>query len=368
MRSKVSLEPMTDPGSSSKRGAGTNPAVTVLLLAVGLVLGLALLWIGRVIFLLLFAAIVAAILVSAGVDWLRAKLKLGRGMAFALILLVALGAAFLIIWVSGPNIVEQVVVLKSALPRAADQLVGRVQGYGWGQWMLEQWSDYSQLSSNVSYALTRIGGIVLSTASLVMGLVIVAFLCVYLALEPEVYLSGIRRATPRRYRATVDACAASVVRSLRWWLLARMFAMAAVGIFVSLGLWILGVPLAGTLGIIAAILTFIPNVGPILSVVPAALLAVAISPLKGLLTVLLFLLVHGLEGNVITPLLERKIVRLPPALTLTAQLLLASIAGPLGLALAAPLMATMLGISKVLLPDDSHSEDPLPLEGPSTAQ
>ena len=64
---------------------------------------------------------------------------------------------------------------------------------------------------------------------------------------------------------------------------------------------------------IAALLTFIPNIGPILSVAPAALLAVAISPVKGLLTVMLFLLVHFLEGNIITPMLERKIVRLPPA-------------------------------------------------------
>ena len=117
-------------------------------------------------------------------------------------------------------------------------------------------------------------------------------------------------------------------------------------------------PLAGTLGIIAALMTFIPNVGPILSVVPAALLAFAISPVKGLLTVLLFILVHFLEGNILTPLLERQIVRLPPALTLTAQLLLAVIAGPLGLALAAPLTAATLGIFQVLLPADSISSDP----------
>jgi AI-2E family transporter len=74
-------------------------------------------------------------------------------------------------------------------------------------------------------------------------------------------------------------------------------------------------------------MTFIPNLGPILSVFPAALLAIAISPGKGLLTVLLFALVHFLEGNIITPLLRRPIVRLPPALTLTVQLLLAVIEG-----------------------------------------
>jgi predicted PurR-regulated permease PerM len=110
------------------------------------------------------------------------------------------------------------------------------------------------------------------------------------------------------------------------------------------------VPLAGTLGVIAALLTFIPNIGPILSVVPAALLALAISPTKGLLTVLLFLLVHFLEGNVITPLLERRIVRLPPGLTMSAQLLLAVVAGPLGVALAAPVTAAALGVFEVLLP------------------
>jgi predicted PurR-regulated permease PerM len=127
---------------------------------------------------------------------------------------------------------------------------------------------------------------------------------------------------------------------------------------------VLGVPLAGTLGIIAALMTFIPNVGPLLSVVPAALLALAISPGKGLLTVLLFALVHFLEGNIITPLLQRKIVRLPPALTLTAQLLLAVVAGPLGVALAAPLTAAALGIFQVLLPADNISSSSVVPDGP----
>lgn len=135
--------------------------------------------------------------------------------------------------------------------------------------------------------------------------------------------------------------------------------MVAVGTLVTVGLLVLGVPVAGTLGIIAALMTFIPNIGPLLSVVPAVLLALAISPGKGLLTVLLFALVHFLEGNIITPLLQRKIVRLPPALTLTAQLLLAVIAGPLGVALAAPLTAAALGIFQVLLPGENISSSPV---------
>ena len=364
MAGEVWSDRMSEPRATSASAASSNPAVFVLLLAVGIVLALMLAWLGRVILLLVFAAIVVAVLLTAIVDWIKAKLKLRRGLAFALILLTASTLAFLTLWISGPAIIEQFSRLQTDLPRAGYQFVEQVKGYGGGRWLLAQWSGYSQLSDSFSYALTRIGGIVLSTASLLAGVVIVAFLGLYLAAEPEVYFSGIRRATPKRYRATLDACAASAVRILRWWLLSQMLSMAAVGIIVTLGLWILGVPLAGTLGIIAALMTFIPNVGPILSVVPAALLAFAISPVKGLLTVALFLLVHFLEGNILTPLLERQIVRLPPALTLTAQLLLAVIAGPLGLALAAPLTAATLGIFQVLLPADSIPSAPVLLTQP----
>jgi predicted PurR-regulated permease PerM len=327
--------------------------VILLVVALGLVAALMLAWLGRVILMLLFAAIVVAVLMTTIVDWLVKRFKLRRGLAFALILIVAVCVSGLALWLNGSNLIDQFANLQTDLPQAAHQFIARMNEYAWGRWLLAQWSDYSQLSSSVSSALTRIGGMVLSTATVLAGLVLIGFLGLYLAAEPEVYFSYLQRATPTRYRPALDACAARAVRSLRWWVFSQMLSMTAVGIIVTLGLWILGVPLPGTLGVIAALLTFIPNVGPILSVVPAVLLAVAISPMKGLLTVLLFLSVHFLEGNVITPLLARKIVRLPPALTMCAQLLLAIIAGPLGLALAAPLTAAALGIYEVLLPPES---------------
>lgn len=287
---------------------------------------------------------------TAVVDWLGTSFKVSRRVSLLLLLCVAGGIVSLTIWLSGPSIVTQCVDLQNDLPQAAHQLVGRMSGYGWGRWLMEQWSDYPQLSSSVSSALMRIGGIVLSTATVFSGLALVGFLGLYMAAEPELYFAYVQRVTPPTFRTRLAACATAVVQNLRWWVLSQMLSMAAVGTIVTIGLWMLGVPLAGTLGVIAALLTFIPNIGPILSVVPAVLLAVAISPMKGLFTVLLFLAVHFLEGNVITPLLERRIVRLPPALTLTAQLLLAVIAGPLGLALAAPLAAAALGIFDALVP------------------
>jgi predicted PurR-regulated permease PerM len=332
-------------------------AVSVLLLAAGIVLALTLAWMGRVILLLLFAAIVLACLLSAIIDGVMKKLKLGRNTAFALIMLAGTTLVVLALWLSGPSIIDQFQSLQTDLPQAVQQLVDRAREHNWGRWVLSQWSGYSQLSSSIGYAVTRIGDFVLSAASLVTGLVIIVFLGVYLAAEPEVYYSGFRRMVPQGNRATLDACAFRAVHMIRSWLFAQMLSMVAIGVLVSIGLWLLGVPLAGTLGIIAALLTFIPNLGAILSVVPAALLALAISPVKGLLVILLFMAVHFVEGNIITPLLQRKIVRLPPALTLIAQLLLAVIAGPLGFALAAPLTAAALGIFQVLLPPEPSAVD-----------
>lgn len=334
--------------------------------AISLLAALFFIWIGRVILLLVFAAIVIAVVMTAIVDWLKLKWKLSNRVAFTLILSVATIVVALAIWLTGPSIISQFADLQSDLPQAFHQILARVSDHAWGRWLLAQWSGYSQLSGSISSALTRIGGIVISTASVLAGIVLVAFIGLYLAAEPKLYFSGIQRVTPKRYRATLNACAEAAVTNLRWWVLSQTLSMAAVGSIVALGLWLLGVPLPGTLGVIAAVLTFIPNVGPILSVVPAVLLAVAISPAKGLLTILLFLLVHFLEGNIITPFLEWRIVRLPPALIMSAQLLLATMGGPLGLALAAPLTAAALGVFAVLYPDEDPRQSPKPAPSPDS--
>jgi len=336
-----------------------------LFTAIGLLAALFLLWIGRVILLLVFAAIVVAVVITAIVDWLKVKWNLSSRVAFTVILSSATILITLVIWLTGPSIINQFADLQSDLPQAFHQLIARLNDVSWGRWLLAEWTGYSQLSGTINSALTRIGGMVVTTASALVGVVLIGFIGLYLAAEPKLYFSGVQRATPKRYLPTLNACAEAAVTNLRWWVLSQALSMVAVGTIVALGLWLLGVPLPGTLGVIAAVLTFIPNVGPILSVVPAVLLAVAISPAKGLLTILLFLLVHFLEGNIITPFLEWRIVRLPPALTMSTQLLLAVIAGPLGLALAAPLTAAALGVFAILFPGQDPAAAPSPTPTPS---
>jgi predicted PurR-regulated permease PerM len=316
--------------------------------AVGLSFGLV--WIGRVIFLLLFASIVGTVFLTSIADWLHTRLKIKRGAALALFIVVAFGVAALLGWSQGDNVARQFAEMEVQLPTAAHQLLAQVQSHQWGQWLLRQTPGSEQVSNGFSFAITRIGGIVVSSATILAALLIVFVLSVYFSSEPETYYNGLRRIVPEEHREKMDACAASVAQILRSWVVAKLISMSMVGILIAIGLSIVGVPLAGSLGVIAAVMTFIPNVGPLISVIPAALLALAKNPATGLLAILVFAIVFTLEGYVVTPLLERNIVRLPPALTLTMQLLLAAVAGPVGVALAAPLAAAILGILSVLLP------------------
>jgi predicted PurR-regulated permease PerM len=144
--------------------------------------------------------------------------------------------------------------------------------------------------------------------------------------------------------------------TLWWWLLAQMATMATVGILIGIGLTFLGVPLSGTLGLIAALLSFIPSLGPFISVIPAVMLGLTISPVMGLWVCLLYLGVQTLEANVITPLIQQRAISLPPAFVLGSELLMGLLLGGAGLAFATPLSAVVLVLVNMLYIQDVLGE------------
>jgi predicted PurR-regulated permease PerM len=163
-------------GSSSTNGIASRSAVRLVLLTVGIIVLLLVAWLGRVIVMLLLASGVFAVLLSAVVDWLTMKLKIRRGLAFALLLAAGFVVVFLTLWIRGPSIIEQFADLQTDLLQAAHKFLERLNGYREGRWLLAQWSDYTQTSGNINSALSRIGGFVLSTASVIGGLGLVLFL------------------------------------------------------------------------------------------------------------------------------------------------------------------------------------------------
>jgi len=146
-------------------------------------------------------------------------------------------------------------------------------------------------------------------------------------------------------RPTVDHVLDKLRDVLRGWLLAQLGSMAVIGVLTALGLWALGIPLVVALGLLAALLTFIPNLGPIMSAIPAVVLALAADPITAVWVALLYIGVQLVEGNVTTPLIQQQTIDLPPALTIVMQFLLGVLFGLMGLALAVPV--TAVGITLV---------------------
>ncbi|NOT46231.1 MAG: AI-2E family transporter, partial [Acidobacteria bacterium] len=157
---------------------------------------------------------------------------------------------------------------------------------------------------------------------------------------------------PLRRRTRVREILFAISDTLRWWLIGKVGSMIFIGLLTWIGLSILGVPLALTLGLIAGLLSFIPNFGPIISALPALLLAFIESPTTALYVLILYVGVQLIESNVVTPFIERKTVEIPPALTIVFQLALAVLVGGLGLVLATPLLAVLLVVIQMVYVED----------------
>ena len=128
--------------------------------------------------------------------------------------------------------------------------------------------------------------------------------------------------------------------------------MVINGALTAIALWLLGVPLAVALGVIAGVLNFIPNFGPWIAAIPALLVAVLQSPQHALAVALLYLVLQSVDGYVLTPLVDRKSVELPPVFTITAQVLLGVVFGFIGILLASPLTAVAMILIKMLYVED----------------
>src|SRR5690606_5156653 len=130
--------------------------------------------------------------------------------------------------------------------------------------------------------------------------------------------------------------------TLHWWLIGRIVSMLIIGVCTSIGLWALDVPLPIALGMFAALLTFIPNIGPIISVILAILLTLQDGGMKVVYVVILYAVLQAVESYLVTPMMQRQMIAMPPALIIASQILLGVFSGVLGILLATPLIAALV--------------------------
>ena len=301
--------------------------------------------------LILFAAVLLAVFLNNCASWIAERTRLPMPLALTLTC-VAIAAGFVLLGVvAAPVLADQAAQLWEQLPRAVQGLRTRLEAQSWGPALLERLSPGQLMESGGGAAggvAGRAGLAVVSTFGALATFAIIVVLGVFLAADPGTYRAGVVALVAPSGRERAEAVLRQLGRTLQGWLLAQISSMAVIGALTALGLWLLGVQLAVVLGVIAALLTFIPNLGPILASVPALLLAFAEGPTEVLWVAALYVGVQVIEGNVTTPLIQQRTISLPPALIIATQLLMASLFGLLGLALATPLAAVSVTLTQLL--------------------
>ena len=209
------------------------------------------------------------------------------------------------------------------------------------------------LASSGGAIISQTLKVLLGTVSVVGNFFIVLFLGLAFAAQPSIYRAGLLFIAPAKYRSEATAIVDRIGETLERWLIAQMITMTAVFLVTWIGLAIIGIPSSFILGIQAGLLAFIPTVGAILGGLIVVLASLATGWIAALSAFILFLGVHALESYVLTPIIQRQALDIPPATLFAFQILLGVVFGIWGLALALPLMA----IAKVMI-DHFKAEDP----------
>ena len=188
-------------------------------------------------------------------------------------------------------------------------------------------------------------GFLTSTFAAVTGLLLVLVLTIYVASDPDTYHRGLMHLFPHSARSRAGEVLSVMAATLRRWLRTQLIAMIAIGVVTTVALFILGIPAAIPLGILAGLLEFIPTIGPVLSAIPAVLMGFVVSPEKALAVALVYAGIQMLENHILIPMLMKEGMDLPPAMTILAQALMGMIFGFIGLLVAVPILAaTMVGV------------------------
>ena len=240
---------------------------------------LVLFWLAPEVPLLGFAAVLLALALRAGAEPLSRLTRLPEWAAVLVVAALVLLAIGLAGWFAAGPLTAQAQQLAKELPRSLETLRNTVAGTGWGEWVLQQ-VDPSRLmgGGGVEGAAAAAASAASSTLGGLGNAVLVILLALYLAVRPEEYLKGLRHLFAPELNEEMRATFAEAGTTLRGWLLGQAIGMIVAGTLTWIGLMLLGVPLAGLLGTIIAVLNFIPVIGPMIGAVPAVLLALTQAP------------------------------------------------------------------------------------------
>jgi predicted PurR-regulated permease PerM len=309
------------------------------------------LWLTIRVDLVIFAGVLFGICLHRTATALRRLTRLPVGWSLLVVVLLVLAFFAGIGWFFSESIAGQISELSEQLPAAAAKVENMISQSTLGKLLMQRLvlHDLQIFSTTM---LQSFFGVAVNVVGVVGAMVVIMFVALYVAAESQRYAAGLVLRVPPARRERAAEILHEAASAMWYWMLGRLFSMTVLGIIVALGLWLLGVPLPAALGFLAGIMIFVPYIGSILSAVPSGVIAASIDLTLAVYVLGLYIGVHIIEGYILVPVVQRRVVHVPPALILSPQVILAVLAGFLGLLFATPLVAAALVMIRTIYVED----------------
>lgn len=353
------------PSSDERLLTRNDLAWAIAVGGIGAVLFAALLWFAwqfATTLFLIFAGMLLGVALNAMTQLLGRIIRLPQPLRLAIVCLALVAMLSGVLFLGGATIAQQANVLSNTIKSQLVTVKGFLEKHGIDTSYFElsgltadqsaeppstsqpaapaaHFPSPSQLASSGGAIVSQTLKVLLGTVSAVGNFFIVMFLGLAFAAQPAVYRDGLIFIAPAKYRNHAIAVIDRIDETLERWLLAQMLTMFAVFAVTWIGLAIIGIPNSFILGIQAGLLAFIPTLGALIAGLIVVLASLASGWIAAASALALFLGVHALESYVLTPIIQRQALDIPPATLFAFQILLGVVFGIWGLALALPLIA-----------------------------
>lgn len=319
-------------------------------------ISLYILWQIRQVLLLVFAAVVFAVVLNRVVRRLQQG-RIKRGIAIGITITALLGIFVILLALIGPSFAQQLEQLINLVPNLLERL--RDWFNSLQAWVPQQVLDVRNLGNfipRLQPIITQLLGNAYTWFSdllaIILNLLLIIVLIVMLLANPAPYRRGFVLLFPAFYRRRVDEILSECETTIVGWMTATLINMAVIGVVSFIGLTILGVPLALANALLAGLLEFIPNIGPVLSVIPPMAVALTTEPWKSIAVLILYFLIQQFEAYLLVPFVMRQQVSLLPAVTLLSVVIFGTFFGFLGVFLSVPLViVSKIWLNEVLIKD-----------------
>lgn len=287
--------------------------------------------------LMILAGVLIAVYFHGFGDLIERKMKLNRTLS----MIISVGGSFvflgMLLWFMGTKMQDQISILSDSLPNTITAAKVKMDETHTGRKIL------TYLSGDNSEKLFSTAQQFFSTSFGVMGnLYVVILLAVFFTANPSIYKNGIIMLVPPKNKSLARATIDRISTALKGWLKGTMLSMVLITLLIATGLTVMRIPGTMVLAMFTGMLKLIPNFGSMAAMIPGVLLALTVSTNTAIIVALIYLISQTIVSNIVTPLIQKRMINLPPALTIISQVIMGTLSGALGIILAVPLLAIII--------------------------